>query len=89
MDSEKLTRLMNWVELYQKAVRYHTEQAKESYQTSKTTDIPEYAALQRAKARKEVHTVVWMRRRLKQAKKCLLEALMIEFNITDYVTKEN
>jgi hypothetical protein len=88
MTPETLTLLMNRVTFYQDAIRQRVTEAKEAYQTSKRTDIPEYAAIERVKAMKLLKAVVWHRRRLKQAKKRLLEALMIDLHITDYEVQE-
>jgi len=88
MTPEQFTLLSNRVTFYQDAIRQRVAEAKEAYQTSKHTDIPEYASLQRAKALRLLKTVVWHRRRLKQAKKRLLEALMIDLHITDYEVQE-
>jgi len=88
MTPEQFALLSNRVTFYQDAIRQRVSEAKEAYQTSKRTDIPQYAAIQRAKAIKLLKAVVWHRRRLEQAKKRLVEALMIDLHITDYEVQE-
>ena len=80
MTPEQFALLSNRVTFYQDAIRQRVSEAKEAYQTSKITDIPEYAAIQRTKAIKALKAVVLHKRELEQAKKNLVEALMADLH---------